>query len=181
MERGLNEVIRPFSRGDFPQIVLIADEGLGKGYVKSDDMNARNTWVMIRDDMIIGFCKSPVYSAEEFIHEISSQSKLPDEVTSAKRILFFKTVAIHENYRMNGLALRFVRDVYRQNRNVSVAGLKWQRKGKEIRHSLTEQLGTKLVAVLPEYWKGESEKIRFTCPECGDPPCLCPAYLYFKV
>jgi hypothetical protein len=31
---------------------------------------------------------------------------------------------------------------------------------------------------LPNYWKEDSIKENFTCPVCGNPPCLCSAVIY---
>jgi ribosomal protein S18 acetylase RimI-like enzyme len=41
-----------------------------------------------------------------------------------------------------------------------------------------EKNGFNKISELPEFWKLDSLKRNYTCPKCGEPPCICPAILY---
>jgi hypothetical protein len=46
--------------------------------------------------------------------------------------------------------------------------------------SLATKLAFKPLVEINEYWRNDSIKSNYCCPECGYPPCHCDAVIYIK-
>lgn len=107
--------------------------------------------------------------------------QVPDYAKQCEKIGIFKTIAISETAKGQGIGTQLVRALMQtfQQKNLHVvACVAWQYGETENIKGIMQRFSFERVAEIPDYWIDDPEP--FICPACGKPPCRCQANIYFK-
>jgi len=185
----MKPVYREMRIEDIRTILDISSLQLGPSYLNESEiiefLNNRNTHIVVLlvEERIIGY--SIIHLVEKaLLHEYinSRYLGLLERFDPKTRIQLRKTTAIHPEFTRRGLGTEFIRhtmNLYRDECDL-IMSINWKRKKDIPMAVISVNLGMKQFAELKNYWKEESLKSNYYCPECGKPPCKCSAVLYIK-
>ena len=108
-------------------------------------------------------------------------AQAPEYAQRSEKIGIFKTIAISENAKGQGIGTKLVQalmDAFQQAHLQAAACVAWQYGETENIKGIMHRFGFERVAEIPDYWIDDPEP--FICPACGKPPCRCQANIYFR-
>ena len=173
---------------DLLPVLMIADDQLGEGYVseefflKTDESDRSFIKVAEVDGKLVGFAIALVRDPDE-IREMLRVS-IPRHLSRADSIGVIKTIAVAPAQHGRGIGTRLAEscvEEFRRRGVRAVCSIAWKRGAKVNIRGVLERQGFLSFAEVPDYWREESMRDGFDCPECGTPPCQCSAVLYSQV
>lgn len=176
---------------DWPAVQQIADTQFGAEYLTEDAWddvankpNSGFGLVAQSGDTIIGFafnwCLPPTLLSGSIL-------RLPVptdwELTLRTIVGLLKTVAVAPDAQHQGAATALVSaslDVMGQRGIDHVVSTTWLRKTGSPIGGVLARAGFEPYARVEGYWAGKTERRAVHCPECGAPPCSCPAAVWSR-
>lgn len=189
-KRNNSNRVRLAKISDFPSIIRIADNQLGKNYITEnflreiideDDSTFCLVAYNVKNSKIVGFCISKLITYSE-LKEIT-QGRDVNELKFEKTIGVIKTVAVDESAKNLGLGSMLVGESLNRMENEGVkcfASPAWKHAGIINISSILEKFGFERAMEIPKYWYESSIKEGFNCPQCGN-PCHCSCVIYLKI
>lgn len=164
-------LIRKGSIIDLNAINFLIDSYFGAKFHQTKDILAKKsiTYVAIHNGLLIGFAHGKTIPP----------LNLPSEIAE---IGLLDMIIVDQNYRRKkvGSALFKARIKEFEARNITQFQLNhWVRKSSPIPWLAINEGFAKFKSV-PLFWKQDSLKFNFQCPECGPPPCNCTCDTYHK-
>ncbi|MBL4716371.1 MAG: hypothetical protein COC01_07610 [Bacteroidetes bacterium] len=136
----------------------------------------------IIDDKVVGYGICKVMSKQSFQNQYPKISdKNISSINNSSKIGVMASIAVIEKYCRQGIgnAIFTARITAVKELKADIIIIKvWETSAGIKLLSLLNNHGFERVATIPDYWKEESCKYSYVCPECGSPPCTCNAVLY---
>ena len=185
-----NYTIREMRKTDFPFIVRIADEKLGKGYVdfpflESLFESGEKYRCFVAEDgqekHAIAFCIYGVLSPKEVVEVVGKEVDLND-ILYVNTIGYLKTLAVASNYQGYGIASDLVKHALRLMDNAdckTVFSTAWKHLGVTNIENVLLNNGFTKRDEIPNYWYEDSIEKGYSCPQCGN-PCRCSCVIFSK-
>ncbi len=179
---------RQMRKEDIPSLLEISSLQLGPSYLNKSTLtqllNDPDTHieVLLVSDRIAGYSIIHIIEKsylQDFIG--SGEISLPNSTPTA-RIQLRKTTAIHPDYTGRGLGTAFIRhtmNLYDKECDY-IMSINWKRSSDIPMEKISTKLGMKQLVEIKNYWKEDSLKSDYDCPECRKPPCTCSAVIYIK-
>lgn len=182
--------VRLATVSDFPSIIRIAGNQLGKNYITEEFLSKiinedDSTFCLVsyntRNSKVVGFCINKQVTYDE-LKEIT-QGKDIQELKFEKRIGVVKTVAVDEHSTNLGLGSMLVSEsltIMEKQGVTCFVSPAWKHAGIINIASILEKGGFERAIEIPNYWYESSLKEGFHCPQCGN-PCHCSCVIYLKI
>ena len=93
-----------------------------------------------------------------------------------------KTTALHHDFTGKGIGSEFIRHTMKMlcNKCDFVVSVNWKKDNEIPMEKISRELGMTELVEIKDYWKEDSMKSGFHCPECGNPPCNCSAVFFVR-
>lgn len=170
------------SRKYVAAVAEIADGCLGDQYINAADFldEKKISVVALVNGKVAGFCigfRSDISSVLEKIPQLKGENLAQFSVMSSVGLV--SSVAVSPIYRGRGVGTALVRHVQDEliklgETSIVMTGWLTSSGGLHI-GSIADGLSYQRVLEIPEFWKQDSERLKYSCPVCGDPPCRCSA------
>ncbi|MEQ9064314.1 MAG: GNAT family N-acetyltransferase [Vicingaceae bacterium] len=168
-------------------IESLASRQFGRSYMTSDQianqMTTENHFFVIalKAEEVLGFIyfiMGDLVTVERVL-KVSGLKALKEK-SPERKICIIKTVAVMPTIAGQGIGTGLTMFAFDQNPNASVIGIIWKRKSLNAFEQIMLKLGGKKILEIKGFWKDDSLKKGYKCPECGEPPCNCKAVVYYK-
>ncbi len=184
-------VVLDFSDRYVTSIVSIADKQIGQDYISSELIgkcmaDPENFIGKLAFDKeirkVVGFSIS--YRVDQSqLHELIKvdHKHIPRMLTYARSLGVIKSIAVDDESKGQGIGTLLIEETMHtfKKRGIHTAfTVAWKSRLGTNLHGVLSQLNFEQLIELPNYWKEDSIKENFTCPVCGNPPCLCSAVIY---
>lgn len=183
-------IIRKATVHDFPAVIKIADQQLGKGYLTKERLE-KTLDPSLSDEIIVA-----EHSTQKTIIAFSLYKHISyDEAQAlgkghpfrnmmfASAIGYVATVATDEGFKRYGIGTalidKSVSNMKEKGINCFISTA-WKHAGIINIGSVLENLGFIKELEIPKYWYESSIREGFSCPQCGN-PCVCSCVIYTKV
>lgn len=188
--------IHPLSIADCIAAIDLIDNLLGKDYVIPAELlnllNDSNTICLkaVKDNRLIGVVLGYIMSRENALKITKLNSlKFPNAFSACDKVGIIKTIAVQEEYQGQGVGSRLLtksEELLKSSGISLVMSVVWRirtENGDFIENAggLMRQNNFRSIGIQEEFWKQDSIEKGFSCPSCGNPPCLCAANIYYKV
>ena len=184
--------ISDISVNEINAVHLMCNDELGVDYITEkfllDSINNDNQIVRIahnKNKEVIGFSIATIYSEKELNEYLSDKRFdeliLPD--LKNKKIGITKIVVIKEQFKKKGIGIDLLNDSLRLIEEKKVAimlGFAWKSKKGVNAKRILERNGFHELIEVKKFWFDESLKENYSCPDCGNPPCVCSAIIFLK-
>lgn len=178
--------IRGLNRNDVPSIIALADKELGRDYLKECTLLDEQNIAICAEikGKIIGFCTGRIISANEALKNFGNigKAKIP-EIEHVKDIGLIGSIAINKDYGKRGIGTALIKEclICLNSKGARFAMMTaWKSKDGIHIGSIAEKNGFTKRFEIENFWKEESLKDNYSCPECNLPPCHCTAAIYTR-
>ena len=187
-----NYQIKDISENEINAVHLMCNDELGDDYITENFLkdsisnNNQIVRVAITDDKeVIGFSIATIYSEKELNDYLSDKRCdeliLPDLIN--KKIGITKIVVIKEQYKKKGIGIDLLNDsllLIEEKKVAIMLGFAWKSKEGVNAKRILERNGFHELIEVKKFWNDESLKENYSCPDCGNPPCICSAIVFIK-
>ena len=187
-----NYQIKDISENEINAVHLMCNDELGDDYIKENFLkdsisnNNQIVRVAITDEKeVIGFSIATIYSEKELNDYLSDKRCdeliLPDLIN--KKIGITKIVVIKEQYKKKGIGIDLLNDsllLIEEKKVAIMLGFAWKSKEGVNAKRILERNGFHELIEVKKFWNDESLKENYSCPDCGNPPCVCSAIVFIK-
>lgn len=182
-----NISVRRIRESDLVALKSISDDQIGFDYLQNEDFlgDHYTGFCAEFDGRAIGFCICELDSQENVKKLIKASADL-NRLLSAlpiNEIGFIQTIAVSSKAQRLGVggrlmdaAISYLHESGRRH----ILMTAWESiKGIHI-EKLALKNGFVELSTIPEFWKADSIKFKWDCPDCGNPnpPCICSAVIY---
>lgn len=174
---------------DLPEILAISNEQFGSSYLSREELigllndpSAKIPIVLV-DQQIAGYSILLTLDAQQFLRRMKVGPKgIFDQFKATDRFQVRKSTALSPQFIGKGIGKKFIEWSMKEYSQgcTRIISINWKRGNEIPMKKISEGFGMKLLCELPAYWKADSITKGYACPECGQPPCLCNAVLFFK-
>lgn len=183
-------VINPSDINSLNQAKKIYDIGLGKNYITSKDLlnysNHPEKYILLgscnSDGELLGVmlaCRLDENEREKY--NLTLQQNSIDIMLPAYTIGLIKSVVVKREYRQKGIGTELTKEAIERLKDMScelILAVAWASGKPDSSPKMFEKLSFKNILGLEEYWRKDSLKEGYSCPNCGKPPCRCKALFY---
>jgi len=174
---------------NFNDIIKIADSQFGKGYLS---VNELNSYLLTSlkfgicaklNKKLIGFALIQIDNKNHILNLILKEKKTINEyLVTSNAVGLIKLVAVEEKYKKQGVGKTLVEKSISSISNLvdCLLSVCWINKSGSELAPILEKFGMLPIITIPNYWKYDSIKLKYTCSICGCPPCSCNAVVYGK-
>ncbi len=187
-----NYQIKDISENEINAVHLMCNDELGDDYITENFLkdsisnNNQIVRVAITDDKeVIGFSIATIYSEKELNDYLSDKRCdeliLPD--LTNKKIGITKIVVIKDQFKKKGIGIDLLNDslqLIEENNVAIMLGFAWKSKEGVNAKRILERNGFDELIEVKKFWNDESLKENYSCPDCGNPPCVCSAIVFIK-
>ncbi len=181
--------IRLINKSDFPRIIRISDNQLGKDYVNKNlleqslDKDDRFCYVAEahKTKQPIAFAMCMVIDYEE-AKKISRTEEIKD-LQFYDKIGYIKTVVVDEHYEGYGIGSKIVGECIDYLSSLGCSAFistAWKHAGVINIANILQLNDFYKISEIPNYWYEDSLTEGFQCPQCGN-PCNCSCVIYAKI
>ena len=184
--------LRSLLEKDFSKIVAISEQQLGRDYLNVTDLEKSLSQPDIyftrviehQSRGIMGFSLSKIMSGssiKEYIH--LTENEYPKALMCAKNIGLLGIIAVENEFQGRGLGTALIKDTIKEfsKREINTIWSTAWRSSKGVNiGGILGKSGFQILKEIPDYWKEDSIKRGYHCPDCGPPPCKCSAVVYGK-
>ena len=177
---------------DLRGLISISAEQLGADYLNDNDLRMSLTQsgicftrvVAKKNKGVMGFCLCKIIEGDSIRKHIPMPDKdLPDLLQTENSIGMIGIVATHAEYQGRGIGMQLVKNCLAEfaKREIPVVySIGWHSsKGVNI-GGILENCGFVKLTEVSNYWREDSLKRNYRCPDCGSPPCKCSAVVFAK-
>ncbi|MDG1476980.1 MAG: GNAT family N-acetyltransferase [Vicingaceae bacterium] len=173
----------------FDQVLEISNQTLGLNYLSSEylrqylNSDKNLAYVIIEKGLVIGFSSITILTPAQLKSIVLKENKWFYNLSkNHKRIALRKQTIVNPNYINKGYGTKLVELSTKEVEKKTSFQLStvWINQKSEIMESLLAKNGFENVKLIQQYWKEDSLKNNYNCPECGVPPCLCSTKVYIK-
>lgn len=178
--------IRHAVQKDITDIVHLADEGFGAGYLIHEDLvqsqSSDDALLMValaRGD-IIGFGTARIVDESDLLDIVRIPRELKFSPPSVK-VGILESVAVSSEYRKSGVSVALITaciDAIFARGISSFYSAAWKRGESIPIENVLRGLGWHDVGEVPGYWSGKDTERDYVCPECFSQPCKCTAVIF---
>jgi hypothetical protein len=187
-----NYQIKDISENEINAVHLMCNDELGDDYISENFLkdsisnNNQIVRVAITDEKeVIGFSIATIYSEKELNDYLSDKRCdeliLPD--LTNKKIGITKIVVIKDQYKKKGIGIDLLNDsllLIEEKKVAIMLGFAWKSKEGVNAKRILERNGFHELIEVKKFWNNESLKENYSCPDCGNPPCVCSAIVFLK-
>jgi len=169
---------------ELDRIHQIADSEFGEGYLRIEDkLNSTGHFIKVIKscNIVVGFCYFFISDEKSSLTIIYDEDKRFESDLSKFGII--KSIAIDKDYRNKGLGIKLMQSCindFELHFIKEIFCIAWKAGENTNLHHILTKLGFEKNKEILNYWKKDSLKKNYACPECGNPPCLCAAVIYRK-
>ena len=188
----INYQISDISENEINAIHLMCNDELGVDYITKrflfESISNNNQIVRVANTKkkeVIGFSIATIYSEKELYKYLSDKRCdkliLPD--LTNKKIGITKIVVIKNQFKKMGIGIDLLNDSLKLIEEKKVAimlGFAWKSKKGVNAKRILERNGFHQLIEVKKFWFDESLKENYSCPDCGNPPCVCSAIIFLK-
>ncbi len=185
--------IADISENEINAVHLMCNDELGEDYItktflkESITNNHQIVRVAITDNKeVIGFSIAKIYSENELKEYLSNKRCheliLPDLIN--KKIGITKIVVIKDKYQKKGIGIDLLNDslhLIEEKKVAIMLGFAWKSIEGVNAKRILERNGFRELMEIKKFWNDESLKENYSCPDCGNPPCVCSAIIFIKL
>jgi ribosomal protein S18 acetylase RimI-like enzyme len=164
--------------------------GLGAGYIEEQEiadlqagrMNGTALGAFVNNELVgvlLGRMLEKETAAE---YEALAQGAGAAMGLAVHRLGLLKSVAVKSGCRGHGIGTalsRAVLDHLKQAGATAVLAVSWESGTRDSSAGMLEAVGFRRVARIEDFWKEDSLRLGYRCPQCGN-PCRCAGILYLK-
>jgi len=174
---------------DVPQLVKLSNVELGKNYLTSIQLKElkqnKNVSIIVveKNEKLIGFRIILSGDFEDMVGYIGEKHRsILSDIQDKGPFLLSKTSVIDKTFQGKGIMTRLINYVNDKlgGHQKTIISIGWKRGNRIPMKSILEKNGFKEFCELKNYWKSDSLKREFICPECGTPSCLCSCVIFVK-
>ena len=187
-----NYQIKDISENEIKAVHLMCNDELGDDYITEnflkDSISNKNQIVRVAitdEKEVIGFSIATIYSEKELNDYLSDKRCdeliLPD--LTNKKIGITKIVVIKDQYKKKGIGIDLLNDsllLIEEKKVAIMLGFAWKSKEGVNAKRILERNGFHELIEVKKFWNDESLKENYSCPDCGNPPCVCSAIVFIK-
>lgn len=184
--------IADISENEINAVHLMCNDELGEDYITETFLkdsitnNHQIVRVAITDHKeVIGFSIATIYSEnelKEYLNDKRCDDLILPDLTNQK-IGITKIVVIKDQYKKKGIGIDLLNDSLQLIEEKKVAimlGFAWKSKEGVNAKRILERNGFQELIEVRKFWNDESLKENYSCPDCGNPPCVCSAIIFMK-
>ncbi len=174
-----------------PQAMAILGEALGERYIDRESFN--RYWRGSDDHFGLLALHEKEVVGVRLAHRLSGPEVQQYEAILSRHKVFLnlrlhrvgqlKSIAVKPGFRRHGvgtlLSRKALEELTTKGRCTAVIALVWESGSRESAGSLLEELGLKRKLRIEEFWKEDSIRKGYGCPQCGN-PCRCAASFFFE-
>ena len=179
------------TRTHAPQIIAIANQQLGEGFLPTGELlamlDARDIYICktaVDGPTVLGFCLCRLISADELSNYLGvDHALLPRFVDVANKIGVIKTIATVQAVQGHGVGFKLAHAADKALLDAGVGAVlspAWCNKDHINSDGVLRSIGLQPGALIPNFWATDSVANNYMCPACGTPPCHCTMMLYSK-
>lgn len=181
--------IKPILESDIENILLIADDVFGKGYIGREELatflNNDDKFCKVAkiEGIVVGFGLTEICEAQNLYQIILKDYDWIENFVSKERpIAVMKTFAVRTDYQKKGIGTQLIIKSLEKLSNISVDLLAvcWEHDKDVELGTILDQFGMNPIRKIAGYWHKDSVLRNYTCASCGTPPCNCSALIYAK-
>lgn len=180
-------LINTLSEEDLPDILIMADKLIGKGYISKaelqkyiDDSN-KTALVARKNDVITGFQLMLTCGMNELLTQVLCEPNwFKEQFSGSFPIGILKTVAVRDEFINQGIGTDLTKRAIKMLERASncIISICWDQGDHTPILAILEKCGMKLTHRIKEYWREDSLKKSYQCKICGSPPCRCNGLIY---
>lgn len=172
-------------------VVGLFSGALGEGYLSRDDLEkflhpdtGHFLLASFLGEIIVGVATASILTdkkTQEFENAVIRAKGALD--LGEERVGMLISTAVHHGFRRRGVGSQLVvkrLDILEAEGCTKCVSLAWQSGNKDSSSGILEKFGFNLLATSINHWTKDSIEFNYSCPTCGEPPCLCSAGLYLK-
>lgn len=187
--RTIND-INPSDINSLKQAKKIYDIGLGENYIPSEDLlsyaSHPEKYISLgsysSDGELLGvILANRLDEKEREKYNLTFQQNSVDIMLPAYTTGLIKSVAVKQEYRQKGIGAELIKEAIERLKDMScelILAVAWASGKPGSSPKILEKLSFKNILGVEEYWKEDSLKEGYSCPNCGKPPCRCKALFY---
>lgn len=178
--------INRLGKNDFNEILDLSNLLLGNNYLNTTLLqeyiiNDYKTGFTIKNNhQVIGFQLIQVCSHKELTNLALTEKEWFTNQFLSYPIGVLKTIVIHPNYHHKGvgtaLTQKCIKELSKSCRKI--ISICWNQQEATSFNFVLEKCGLQNLKEIKNFWKKDSLLKDYNCPICGDPPCVCSAYIY---
>tara|TARA_B100000809_G_scaffold263278_1_gene316155 strand:- start:1650 stop:2216 length:567 start_codon:yes stop_codon:yes gene_type:complete len=179
----------PFKRNHIEQVLSIANSTLGANYLTvpylNKYLNSNNylAFVIIEDNKVVGFISSVILTPPQLKETVLKEKDWFYELSKKySKISLQKQVIVHPSCIGKGYGSQLVKlssKVIDSLCDFQLSNV-WIKRSNNAMSNLLLKNGFERSKNIPNYWQADSLDNKYSCPECGTPPCLCSTEVYCK-
>jgi len=181
--------IIPFKRKHFKQVLCIANSTLGNNYLTTNylnqylDSNTYLAFVIIKDIEVIGFTALIIISPAQLKEKVlKDKDWFYHFFKKYSNIALRKQTIVHPNYIGRGYGSELVQRSSQAIEALCDVQLStvWIKRNSNAMSNLLLKNGFERSKTISNYWQQDSLVNKYSCTECGAPPCTCSTEVYIK-
>ncbi len=175
----------------FSQIIALADTELGKDYLSESVLSdffktsiSDCCKVGLINGNVAGFVLCKIIIKDQLSGCLRiDEDKLPEYISSVENVCLIKTISVSGRYQRQGIGFKLVEsineDVVVKKKIDAVCSVAWKNGNNINVDGVFSSIGLQKYIEVDDYWKEDSINKKYSCPQCGEPPCNCSAIIYF--
>jgi hypothetical protein len=180
------------SENEINAVHLMCNDELGEDYITetflTDSITNNHQIVRVainENKEVIGFSIASIYSENElkkYLNDKRCVELILPDLTNQK-IGITKIVVIKDQYKKNGIGIDLLNDsllLIEEKKVAIMIGFAWKSKEGVNAKRILEKNGFQELIEVKKFWNDESLKENYSCPDCGNPPCVCSAIIFMK-
>lgn len=185
--------IKDLNTSQIPYVINISDYELGEQYISKKVLThllkgerTTITRVALFDNEISGFAIANTLNSKQ-LHNILKDNidLLPKEYLDINlQFGYIKSIIVQKGKQNLGIGKMLCNDLINELRKSGANAYivtAWKKYGEIPANKILQKSGLNVLCEIPEFWKDESISIKYKCPICGNPPCLCSAVIFGKI
>jgi GNAT superfamily N-acetyltransferase len=170
--------IQSFEISQLPEILAMADDGLGKNYLREDDFMGPESQVLVAclNNDPVGFLLCRITpSPADYI------ANLPEYLCLETATVILKSLVVKRTFRNKGIGkalIGYAVETFQNTHHLFLTEV-WKGPGKPNTEDVIRSFNFLPVQQRPKHWYYDSLNRGYECPVCGN-PCECSAVLFVK-
>lgn len=178
--------INPLNNKDIDGVITLSNLLLGKDYLTPSLLQEylandnKIAFVVKAENQIIGFLLIQICDPKEVTSLALTEKEWFSNLFNNYPLGVIKTIAIHPNYKQQGIGTALTKKgVEKLTKSCEkIISICWNQKEATSFNFVLEKCGLQNLKEIKNFWKNDSLTKEYNCPICGDPPCVCSAFIY---
>ncbi|MBI1836324.1 MAG: hypothetical protein HYR91_03565 [Flavobacteriia bacterium] len=187
----ISYTLSSISHNELDAVYEMCNFELGQNYIKKEFFidSITNKKSIVRVAKIkaktIGFSIAILYTKDELIEYLTDKraEQLVLPPLENQLVGITKIVVVLEKFKKNGIGIDLLNDSLKLIGNHQIGfifGFAWKSKNSINAKRILERNNFKEILEIKNFWNDESIRENYSCPDCGNPPCVCSAVIFMK-